>query len=66
MIFNENEIRNKIQHFKMSINKFLKEFGHGEEKKAEERRIDKAVKASFPASDPISFQSKCEDDRVTH
>lgn len=66
MLFNENEIKNKIQHMKVTLSNFWKELGHADEKRMKEKELDKAVKDTFPASDPISFQSKCETDNTKH
>ena len=66
MLFNENEIKNKIQHIKMTLSEFWHDLGHSEDKKQNERDLDKAVKDSFPASDPLGFQSKCNTDKAKH
>lgn len=64
MFFNQNALRNKIQHYKKQFEHFF--FILNGDKKKQDKKLDQAVKESFPASDPIGFNSKSAEDAGSH
>ncbi len=67
MMFNENAIKNKVQTYKNDIRCFFSRLTTPQAViDAEERKIDKALKESFPASDPLGFTSKSLEDKELH
>lgn len=64
---NENALKNKIQTFKNDIRGFFQKLATTKKDRlAEERKMDKALKESFPASDPLGFTSKSSEDKSLH
>lgn len=67
LIFNKNAIKNKIQHYKMSVYRVLDIFTTSREKvKKQNEKTDEASIESFPASDPPGHYSKSLMDKNLH
>lgn len=67
LFFNKNELRNKVQHFKMSLRNMWVRFSTSKEDLATQNmKTDLASSQSFPASDPPGFVSKSREDKQAH
>lgn len=64
MLFNENAIKNKIQHYKMALKHFFLVLARKIDDT--EERLDATSADSFPASDPPGHLSKSSEDRTSH
>lgn len=74
IFFNKNELKNKVQHYKLGllrgldfIELKLKEQREGKSSVASaSSKVDEASLESFPASDPPGHMSKSAEDKIEH
>jgi hypothetical protein len=67
MIFNENEIKNKIQTYKMKFEHLYEKFNEWKSSNMDkEDKLDESLDESFPASDSPSHRSKSHIDQKHH
>lgn len=67
IIFNKNALKNKIQHYKVSVkDTWLKLRSNKEDVKIQNKKADEAGLESFPASDPPGHMSTSQLDKESH
>ena len=65
-VFNKNALRNKVQHYKMTLKSLVDRFTDKEDVATQNKKADLASAHSFPASDPPGFVSKSREDKQAH